>query len=81
MRSPTNVKEVQQLTGRMTTLSHFLSTSRDKGYSYFQCLKKNNCFAWTGECEEAFAKLKEYLASPLVLSKPTSESLFVYTFQ
>jgi len=40
-----------------------------KGYPYFQCLKENNCFAWTRECEEAFAKLKEYLASPLVLGK------------
>jgi len=40
-----------------------------KRYPYFQCLKKNNHFAWTSECEEAFAKLKEYLASPPVLGK------------
>ena len=31
MRSPTTVIEVQQLTGQMTTLSRFLSTSGDKG--------------------------------------------------
>jgi len=70
MRSPTTVKEVQQLTGQMTALSRFLSASVDKGYSYFQCLKKNNRFVWTSECEEAFVQLKEYLASLPVLGNP-----------
>jgi len=70
MRSPITVKEVQQLTGRMAALSRFLSASGDKGYPYFQCLKKNNHFVWTSECEEAFIQLKEYLGSPLVIGKP-----------
>jgi len=35
IRSPANVKEVQQLTGRVVALSHFLSASGDKGYPYF----------------------------------------------
>ena len=64
------MKEVQQLTGQMTTLSRFLSIGKDKGYPYFQCSKKNNCFTWTPKCEEAFLKLKEYLVSPPVLCKP-----------
>ena len=34
MRSPVNVKEVQRLTGRMATLSRFLSASGNKGYPY-----------------------------------------------
>ena len=33
-------------------------------------MKRNNRFVWTRECEEAFVKLKEYLASPPVLCKP-----------
>jgi len=70
MRSPILVKEVQQLTGRMTALSRFVSAEGDKGYPYFQCLKRNSRFVWTRECEEAFVKLKEYLASPPVLCKP-----------
>ena len=41
MRSPANVKEVQQLTERMAALSHFLSANGEKRYPYFQCLKKN----------------------------------------
>jgi len=70
MRSPATVKEVQQLTGRMAALSRFVSVSGEKGHPYFQCLKRNNRFVWTKKCEEAFIKLKEYLASPPVLCKP-----------
>jgi len=70
MRSPISVKEVQQLIGRMVALSRFVSTRGDKGHPYFQCLKRNNRFVWTRECEEAFLKLKEYLASPSVLCNP-----------
>jgi len=70
MRSLISVKEVQQLTGRMTALSRFVSVRGDKGHPYFQCLRRNNRFIWTRECEEVFLKLKEYLTSPLVLCKP-----------
>jgi len=77
MRSPTNVKLVQQLTMRMASLSRFLSTSGDKGYHYFQSLK-NNRFVWTSECEEAFTMLKEYLARPLFLVSQSRVPLFVF---
>jgi len=79
MRSPASVMEVQQLTGRMAALSIFVSTGGDKGHSYFQCLRRNNRFVWTAECEEAFLKLKEYLAAPPVLCKPhLGVSLWLY---
>jgi len=69
MRSPISVKEVQQLTGRMAAVSRFVPVGGDMGHPYFQFLKRNNRFVWTQECEEAFVKLKEYLASPPVLCK------------
>jgi len=50
MRNPTSVKEVQQLTGRMVTLSRFVSAGGDKGHPYFQCLRRNSRFVWTAEC-------------------------------
>ncbi|XP_068503883.1 uncharacterized protein [Phaseolus vulgaris] len=59
VRSPTLVKEVQQLTGRMAALSRFVSAGGEKGHPYFQCLKRNSRFAWIDECETAFLKLKE----------------------
>jgi len=70
MRSPTSVKEVQQLTGRMAALSRFVSAGGEKRHPYFQCLRRNSRFVWTAECEEAFLKLKEYLGTPPVLCKP-----------
>jgi len=70
MRSSITVKEGQQLIGRMATLFRFLSARGDKAYPYFRCLKKSNRFTWTRECEEAFLKLKEYLANLPVLCKP-----------
>ncbi|XP_068504176.1 uncharacterized protein [Phaseolus vulgaris] len=70
MRSPASVKEVQQLTGQMAALSKFVSVGGEKGHPYFQCLRRNTRFVWTTECEEAFFKLKEYMATPPVLCKP-----------
>ena len=70
MRSPISVKEVQQLIEHMVALSRSVSAGEDKGHPYFQCLRRNNKFVWTRDCEEAFEKLKKYLASPLVLCKP-----------
>ncbi|XP_027916049.1 uncharacterized protein LOC114175492 [Vigna unguiculata] len=70
MRSPSCMKEVQQLTGRMAALSRFLARSGDKGHPYFQCLKKNERFQWTSECEDSLTRLKEYLSQPPILSRP-----------
>ncbi|XP_057444597.1 uncharacterized protein LOC130736831 [Lotus japonicus] len=71
MKSPTSVKEVQRLTGRMAALARFLPMAGDKEAPFFTCLKKNSMFQWTEVCEQAFTKLKESLATLLVLSKPT----------
>nr|KYP76256.1 Retrovirus-related Pol polyprotein from transposon 17.6 [Cajanus cajan] len=79
MRSPTTVKEVQQLVGRMASLSRFLSKATDKALPLFQCLRKNDHFIWTTECEEAFLELKKSLTSPPILTKPRpSIPLLVY---
>nr|KYP66302.1 Retrovirus-related Pol polyprotein from transposon 17.6 [Cajanus cajan] len=54
----------------MASLSRFLSKLAYKALPLFQCLKKNDRFAWTNECEEAFTELKKSLASPPILTKP-----------
>jgi hypothetical protein len=33
-------------------------------------LRKGERFAWKPQCEEAFQKLKEFLASPPILTRP-----------
>jgi hypothetical protein len=70
MRSPTTVKEVQQLTGRITALSRFLSCAGEKSFHFFATLKKGEKFTWTTQCEEAFQRLKEFLATPPILTRP-----------
>ena len=62
MPSPSGIKEVQRLTGRIAALSQFVSRASDKCQPFFQVLKK--AFQWDTKCEEAFSPLKTYLSSP-----------------
>ena len=68
MPSPSGIKEVQRLTGRISALSRFVSRASDKCQPFFQVLKK--AFQWDTECEEAFSALKTYLSSPPILVSP-----------
>ena len=73
MLPPSNIKEIQRLTGRIAALSHFVSKSSDKCQPFFQVLKKT--FQWDAHCKEAFTALKTYLSSPLVLISPSKGEL------
>jgi len=53
----------------MAALSRFLAKSGDKGFPYFQYLRKNEKFQLTNQCEDAFQKLKEYLSKPPILCR------------
>ncbi|RDX66937.1 Retrovirus-related Pol polyprotein from transposon 17.6, partial [Mucuna pruriens] len=75
MRSPRSVKKVQQLMGRITALSRFISRSAETTLPIFGTLKKGGSFAWTPECEEAFLQLKALLAT---YRKKAGEQLPVY---
>ncbi|XP_072056333.1 uncharacterized protein [Arachis hypogaea] len=79
MHSPTNIKEVQRLTGRLAALSRFLPCLAAKSASFFQCLRKNTTFHWNEDCEFAFQELKQFLSKPPVLHKPkVGETLYLY---
>ena len=73
MQSPSGIKEVQRLTGRITALSRFVSRASDKCQPFFQVLKK--AFQWDAKCEEAFTTLKTYLSSPPILVSPIEGEL------
>jgi hypothetical protein len=76
---PTSIKEVQQLTGRITTLSRFMSKVGEKACPFFQCIKKAKYFQWTDECEESFRQVKTFFSFPSVLVQPRpSEHLMLY---
>ena len=68
MPSPSGIKEVQRLTGRIVALSRFVSRASDKCQPFFQVLKK--AFQRDTKCEEAFTALKTYLSSPPILVSP-----------
>ena len=73
MPSPSCIKEVQRLTGRIVALSRFVSRASDKCQPFFQVLKK--AFQWDTKCDEAFSALKTYLSSPPILVSPIEGEL------
>ena len=74
MLPPSNIKDIQRLTGRIVALSRFVSKASDKCQPFFQVLKK--VFQWDAHCKEAFMVLKTYLSSPPVLVSPSEGELF-----
>jgi len=70
MRSPTNVKEVQRLVGRLTAISRFLPKLADKTKPMIKLLKKSAKFVWDETCEQNFNTLKQLLTTPPILTKP-----------
>ena len=73
MPPPSNIKEIQRLTGRIAALSRFVSKASDKCQTFFQVLKK--AFQWDTFYEEAFSALKTYLSSPPILVSPSKGEL------
>lgn len=79
MRSPKNVKEVQWLIWRLTTISRFLPWLTYKSHLMIRLLQKSTKFFWDDRCQEKFEQLKQVLASPPILCKlNTTQSLLAY---
>ncbi|XP_017227992.1 uncharacterized protein LOC108203528 [Daucus carota subsp. sativus] len=79
LTSPTNMKDVQKLTGRVAALNGFISRSSDRCRLFYNVLRKNKGFEWTNEHEAALSEFKHYLTSPPLLAKPEKgEDLYVY---
>ncbi|KAJ4795108.1 Pol-polyprotein [Rhynchospora pubera] len=79
MEPPKTVKGVQELTGRIAALNRFISKSAEVCQPFFQTIRKNKKFQWTEECQNAFERIKEYLATPPIISRPTKgETLYLY---
>ncbi|XP_075504607.1 uncharacterized protein LOC142542043 [Primulina tabacum] len=79
MPSPRSVKEVQKITGRIASLSRFISRSAHQSYPFFQVLRKAQQFGWDEKCEQVFQDLKIHLAGLPMLVKPEpGEKLYVY---
>src|SRR4051812_22428261 len=64
MQEPTDIKGVQQLTGRLTALRRFISRLGKRTLPFYQLLKKGENFKWTEEARDSFAELKKTLSTP-----------------
>ena len=77
MEPPTNIIEVQSLTGRVAGLNRFISKATNKCLPFFKVLKK--AFEWTDKCQKAYQDLKTYLTTTPLLSPPIpGEELYLY---
>ncbi|XP_071739877.1 uncharacterized protein [Rutidosis leptorrhynchoides] len=82
LKSPKMVKEVQSLTGKLATLTRFLSIAAERQFSFFKTLKgclKQKSFVWTSEAEIAFQEMKKLLKTLPTLTAPIDgEILYLY---
>ncbi|KAL0406477.1 UNVERIFIED_CONTAM: Retrovirus-related Pol polyprotein from transposon [Sesamum latifolium] len=58
MKAPTNVNEVQRLTGRIAALNCFISKAAEKSLPFFKLLRKAKTFEWDAPCQQAFEELR-----------------------
>jgi hypothetical protein len=58
MQPPKTLRHVQQLTGRLATLSRFISKLGEKALPFYRLLRKTDNFTWTAEAQATFDDLK-----------------------
>ncbi|KAM2838168.1 hypothetical protein COP1_029919 [Malus domestica] len=71
MKEPITSKDIQSLTGKVATLTRFISKATDRCAHFFKALKGSKKYiTWTDECAEAFKNLKDYMNKAPLFSKP-----------
>ncbi|KAK1678208.1 hypothetical protein QYE76_039056 [Lolium multiflorum] len=79
MRKPTKLKEIQQLTGRVATLSRFVVRLGEKALLFYALIKQGEKFMRNEEADRAFEDLKRTISTPPVLVAPKDkEPLLLY---
>ncbi|KAI5335008.1 hypothetical protein L3X38_025141 [Prunus dulcis] len=80
MERPKTYKDIQSLTGRVATLTRFISKATDKCVPFFKALKGGKQhIVWTAECDQVFQDVKSYMSKTQMLSKPLpGEILLLY---
>src|SRR4051812_31005803 len=79
MQEPTDVKGIQQLTGRLAALSRFIGRLGERTLPFYQLLRKGEIFEWTEEARKAFADPKKTLSTPPILAVPKEkEKIYLY---
>ncbi|XP_071699358.1 uncharacterized protein [Rutidosis leptorrhynchoides] len=82
LKTPTTVKEMQSLNGKLASLSRFLSKGAEKQLPFLKVLK--GCLgakkiSWTEEAEKAFVEMKAHIANlPTLTSPKMGETLYFH---
>src|SRR3954465_15671547 len=79
MDQPKNLKKVQKFTGRLASLTRFLSRLGEKAIALYQLMKKTEKFTWTPQANEAFRELKRMLSTvPILVAPIEKEPMMLY---
>jgi hypothetical protein len=71
MEKPAKLHEIQQLAGRVASLSRFVARLGEKSLPFYALMKKlDKKFEWTEEADRAFAHLKKVLSTLPILVAP-----------
>lgn len=70
MKSPTRLKEVQCLVGRLTAISRFIPKVAEHIKPILKNVKKDVPRHWDDQCEAVFSRIKSILTSPPVMARP-----------
>ena len=73
MALPKCLKDVQEFTGCLASLSRFVSRLGEKAMPLYQLMRKSDKFVWTPQADAAFHELKRMLATAPVLASPLSK--------
>jgi hypothetical protein len=74
MQDPVSVKDVQKLTGRVTTLNRFIPRAAERSLPFFQVLRSTKNFQWSETQKQAFKELKDDLSNMTKLCPPEPRS-------
>ncbi|GJY61839.1 reverse transcriptase domain-containing protein [Tanacetum coccineum] len=82
MPSPSNLKQMQRLSGKLAALNRFLSKASERALPCLDTLQKctyKKDFHWTTKAEEAFQTMKKLIAKlPTLTALKKEEELMVY---
>jgi hypothetical protein len=70
MTPPQTARDVQRLTGRLSTLNRFISKSAERSLPFLKTLRGAKDFTWGPEQATAFKSLKQHLSDLATLASP-----------
>jgi hypothetical protein len=81
MVKPTKQHEIQQLAGRVASLSWFVAWLGEKALPFYALMKKSDKkFEWTEEADQVFVQLKKCFPLHQCWSHPMKKNHCYYTF-